>query len=133
VEAHGINHITQQEGFKGIKKIAVGEHHTVMLIEGGDVYVWGRNQYGQCGLGKQELINEPQLLTDVKNVVDIACGANHTLFLTKDGAVYACGLSTERFPAKDHHVYKPIKLDGLDKEKVVGLSCGKRHNLLVTS
>ena len=28
-----------------------GEHHTICLTEEGRVYVWGRNDEGQCGVG----------------------------------------------------------------------------------
>mmetsp|Transcript_49913 Transcript_49913/g.57474 ORF Transcript_49913/g.57474 Transcript_49913/m.57474 type:complete len:656 (-) Transcript_49913:138-2105(-) len=37
---------------KPVKKITGGEHHTIALLENGDVYSFGRDDDGQCGLGE---------------------------------------------------------------------------------
>ena len=36
---------------KNVKKIICGYHHTCALTEDGSVYVWGRNYFGQLGIG----------------------------------------------------------------------------------
>jgi len=104
------------------------------LTEDDHVYAWGSNKYGQVGLDTDEvLIKEPQKL-NLSNVVDIACGAFHSLFVTSDGKVYACGLAKDgRFPSKNDQEKRLVLIsDGLDNHEVVGVSCGKRHNLIVT-
>lgn len=35
----------------GVKHITGGEHHTIANTHDGKVYVWGRNDEGQMGLG----------------------------------------------------------------------------------
>ena len=34
-----------------VTQIACGVHHTVVLLQNGDVYTFGNNSYGQLGLG----------------------------------------------------------------------------------
>jgi len=116
-----------------IKKICGGQDHSVLLTKDGKVYTWGRNQYGQLGLETdQEVVNEPQRV-NIEKVVDVSCGANHTIFLTKEGSIYACGLpSMDRFPSREEKVNRPTLIfEGIDKYKLLGISSGKRHNLIV--
>jgi len=116
-----------------IKKIVCGADHTVLLYSNGTVFTWGRNNFGQCGLGtKDDIVKEPTKV-DLEDVRDVACGANHTLFLLRDGSVFACGLAKDdRFYSKGgDHEFKPTKLEGFDKYRVVGLSCGKRHSMFI--
>ena len=40
-----------QDPERRVKKITGGEHHSICLTETGSVYVWGRNDEGQCGVG----------------------------------------------------------------------------------
>jgi len=104
------------------------------LTKDDNVYTWGSNKYGQLGLDTEEkMIKIPQKL-DLSNVVDIACGAFHSLFATSDGKVYACGLAKDgRFPSRHDQENRPVVIcDGIDKQEIVGVSCGKRHNLIVT-
>jgi len=131
-DSHAINQFkVDDENFK-IKKICGGSHHTVLLDDKGNVYTWGRNQYGQLGLKSNEPVVKEPTKVDLDEVVDVSCGANHTLFLTKEGSVYGCGLAKDdRFLSKENHVNKPIKIEGLDKYKIIGISSGKRHNMLL--
>jgi alpha-tubulin suppressor-like RCC1 family protein len=105
----------------------------VLLDEAGNAYAWGNNKFGQCGVNKKdEVIMEPTRV-ELNDVIDIATGGNHTLFLLKGGAVYVCGLpKDDRFPSKSNHEIKPIKYEGLDKHKIIGVSCGKRHNIFLS-
>jgi len=132
-EAHGINQLKKEDKDFKIKKIVCGNHHTVLLDEGGNAYAWGSNKFGQCGVNKKdEVIMEPTRV-ELNDVTDIATGGNHTFFLLKNGTVYACGLAKDdRYPSKSDHEIKPVKVDGLDKHKVIGISCGKRHNIFLT-
>lgn len=36
----------------GVASVAVGRVHTAVLTHAGEVYVWGDNESGQCGLGR---------------------------------------------------------------------------------
>jgi alpha-tubulin suppressor-like RCC1 family protein len=45
------------------KQLAMGAEHTCVLTNDGQVYVWGSNEVGQCGLEhKYEMIRTPNKL-----------------------------------------------------------------------
>lgn len=67
----------------GVKQIAAGAYHTVLLFENGRVSGFGRNDYGQATLGN-----------DLTNVVKIAAGTYHTLALLSNGRVTGWGQET---------------------------------------
>lgn len=59
---------------------------TPCFLLDGDLFSWGANSYGQCGLGtmtNKEMI--PQAITSLLGVpiAMIACGSNHTFALSK--------------------------------------------------
>lgn len=63
----------------------------------GMVFGWGRNDFGQIGIGnrEQEVISKPQQIHSLKEkkIVMTAAGETHTLFLTEFGEVYSCGFN----------------------------------------
>jgi len=55
----GINSIVKNNGLSklnvsNVVKAATGDYHTFLLTKDGDVYAFGKNSYGQAGLGKNE-------------------------------------------------------------------------------
>jgi alpha-tubulin suppressor-like RCC1 family protein len=42
-----------------IVSLACGYHHTVAVTNAGSVYVFGKNEYGQLGLGHQRPVKKP--------------------------------------------------------------------------
>jgi alpha-tubulin suppressor-like RCC1 family protein len=78
-----------------IHKIVAGRSHSVALDQSGQVYCWGANQYGQCGLltrrrGGIAAAKHVEPLAKVK-IIDIAAGEAHTLALTGGGRLFAWG------------------------------------------
>ena len=75
-----------------VKQVACGGHHTVFLLEDGTVRTVGRNDFGQCGTGKDN-IEQLSLYTipDLNNVKQVACGGHHSIFLLEDGTVRTVG------------------------------------------
>lgn len=85
-----------------------GAQHTAAVVQGGQVYLWGDNAFGQCGV---DAVEEPILpipinlqskggffttcnhlylvLLEVWRTV--ACGGHHTLFLDVNGQLFGCG------------------------------------------
>ena len=59
-----MNRIIRGLGTEIVAQIASGEHHSVALTKGGQVFAWGDNTFGQLGLGKlpNDKINTPQVL-----------------------------------------------------------------------
>ena len=75
----------------------------IVLMDNGDVWVWGRNAYGELGVGNTSNVLVPTKVTALNgvNIVDVQLSkgyyntgsnyGNHTLFLVDDGSLYACG------------------------------------------
>jgi alpha-tubulin suppressor-like RCC1 family protein len=72
----------------------------IVLMDNGEVWVWGRNAYGELGVGNTSNVLVPTKVTALNgvNIVDVQfskgyynIGRNHALFLADDGSLYACG------------------------------------------
>lgn len=70
-------------------------HCIFALMEDGDVYSWGQNNYGQLGVGDTTVRNTPTKISVFdKNVRCVMNGGYHVAFITNDHELYTCGLNT---------------------------------------
>ena len=85
-----------------VKYIEAGGYHNGALAtssKGTHVYMWGRGDVGQLGLGPDQMtadqrghvLLEPAQLQFQKSIVQLALGDAHTLFLTREGRVLSSG------------------------------------------
>eukprot|EP00808_Paulinella_micropora_P008565 g38047.t1 len=75
-----------------IRQLACGMEHAVALSESGRLWVWGRNDRGQLGLGSGVDCAIPQALNTLEEPVkQVACGDNHSLALSHQGNLYSWG------------------------------------------
>jgi hypothetical protein len=87
------------KGFNNEKVVMIscGWSHSMALTECGNVYSWGRNNFGQLGIGNTVHSNEPKLVAVIdenkcNNFIEkISCGSSHSLLLSSDGYIYAFG------------------------------------------
>jgi alpha-tubulin suppressor-like RCC1 family protein/regulation of enolase protein 1 (concanavalin A-like superfamily) len=70
--------------------IAAGEDHNIVLLADGSVRTWGRNDYGQLGLGTTDHKSAPAKPSIAKGTA-IASGANTSYALLADGTVSVWG------------------------------------------
>ena len=73
-----------------------GSTHMTCVTQFGDLYAWGKGEYGQLGLGECRETAVPILVPQVGSlyndeVVAVSCGSRHTLVLTNEGFVFAMG------------------------------------------
>ena len=63
--------------------IGCGERHSVSISEGGSVYTWGWNKYGQLGRRTSgDVAKKPEVVMDLKmRVVGVYCGHWNTLLV----------------------------------------------------
>ena len=76
---------------KIVTQIACGQCHTLALTQDGDVYSWGRNIYGQVGIGDYTDKPDPVKVSGShgfdKKIVSIACGGWNSYALDAEGKV----------------------------------------------
>lgn len=131
-----------------VKDIACGIRHCVVLTDKGEVYSWGRGEYGLLGNGsnsgslipkKNEFI-EMYMKEDPDNeIIKIDCADEYTGALTKGGDLYVWGknnqgqlgigsgigvdfIESEKFPTL---VVKPKGV------KYIDLSCGENCMMML--
>jgi len=77
---------------KNIKSIAIG--NSIACDDFGNVYVWGRNQSGACGIGNGYRIPTPTNINYInKKAIFVCNGPLSTGFVTADGFAFAAGLN----------------------------------------
>ena len=55
----------------------------MLIVESGEVYIWGSGNEGQLGLGTDVVKqNQPAVLHMDDRVVQVACGYYHTMLVT---------------------------------------------------
>ena len=80
--------------------VAVGLEHTLVVVNGGRVFAWGSNQYGQLGIDeKPEIIPYTSVPTAIdiggESIMNVSAAAGHSVALTFTGAVYTWGANQE--------------------------------------
>ncbi|RVE74076.1 hypothetical protein OJAV_G00037550 [Oryzias javanicus] len=80
---------------KQVVEIACGSTYSAAITADGELYTWGRGNYGRLGHGSSEDVTTPMLVTALKGqkVVDVACGSGdaQTLAVTENGQVWSWG------------------------------------------
>jgi alpha-tubulin suppressor-like RCC1 family protein len=128
-------------GGKTITQVAAGAGQSLLLADDGTVFSFGWNGYGETGLGTSDgstLIATPIDTTNLggETITQVAAGASHSLLLADDGTVFSfgwngygeTGLGTTDGSTL---VATPIDTVNLSGMRVIGLSAGVAHNLLL--
>ncbi|RHX90725.1 RCC1 domain-containing protein [Leptospira stimsonii] len=84
-------------GLNDVIQVIAGSQHSAALTSQGEVFVWGRNQYGNLGNGwidtSTTIHSTPQKVPGLSGIKQIANGRDHLLALRSDGRVFAWGLN----------------------------------------
>ncbi|XP_026231827.1 alsin-like isoform X2 [Anabas testudineus] len=128
-----------------VLQAALGEHHGLLLTQGGQVYSFGELLWRNLSIPASAPLLEVSLLG--KMVIRVAAGGFHCGALIEHGSVYMwgentagqCGL-TERGTVTDITVSEPSAVSVVDSEvvppavvRVVDLACGREHSLALSS
>jgi hypothetical protein len=73
-----------------VKQLAATDH-ACALLEDGSLDCWGRNEYGQLGLGLDVTIAEPTLVPAPGPLREVVAGWQHTCVLDDAGNAYCAG------------------------------------------
>ncbi|CAJ1079928.1 alsin-like isoform X2 [Xyrichtys novacula] len=129
---------------KTVIHVAAGGFHCGALNDQGNIYMWGENTAGQCGLTGDDAASSitvpepcPVPVVDrdvvppaVVKVVDLAFGREHSLALSAQNELWAwgsgcqLGLVTSTFP-----VWKPQRVEHLAGRHILQVASGAYHSL----
>lgn len=151
VERTRMNGLVPREfGLKNIRIIGAGSYHSFAIDANANVWAWGLNQYGQCGisaLGGEDGAVVP-VATKVPalcglNIVQITGGEHHSCALTANGDLYVwgrldlceLGVSADQLPptavadatGRPRFVPEPFKLTNLPPLSYI--AAGSHHNI----
>ncbi|KAG8134392.1 hypothetical protein E2320_007525 [Naja naja] len=114
--------------------IAAGSAHSMVVSMFGTVYSWGKNMFGQLGLGDTEdrYIPTNVKALEQKKTVFISCGGEHTAVLSKDGLV--CTFGSGCYGQLGHNStcneLFPRLVAELFGAQVTQVACGRWHTLV---
>lgn len=109
------------------------------INEWGQLFAWGSNSSGQCGLENDSsaTYTTPKLVKSLatKQVIQIACGQFHSLALTNSGEIYSFGSNLHGqlgLGFDSEKISKPTLLKSLAGVPISFLSCGGNHSFVVS-
>ena len=125
--------------------LALGLGCTSIVTEDGNLYAFGRNDYGQLGVGTLQTKMHPEMIDPVtifdnEEVLTVAAGGHHGACVTKDGSLWTWG------PAEDGrlgHVYDVYEDDIFSRperhrmerfgfSRAMMVCCGSDYTMLLT-
>ncbi|NXV13902.1 HERC5 ligase, partial [Cepphus grylle] len=121
---------------KGIPlaQIAAGGAHSAAVSLSGAVYSWGKNDFGQLGLGDTEDRGCPSYIGALEHwkTVFISCGADHTAVLSKEGLVctFGAGGAGQLGHNSTRNELTPRLVAELWGARVSQVACGRWHTLV---
>eukprot|EP01083_Nonionella_stella_P108644 316155_1 len=133
-----------------IVDVQCGLRHNLCLSKEGKLYVFGSNAMGQCGMGKDVLLDRlidhgmlhPFLgQENDRKLVQIDCGKNHSLCLDEKGSCYVMGhnaygqLGTDEWDDRFECVREPKRfqtIKGYENYVCCEIECGGEHSILRT-
>ncbi|KAM3831573.1 E3 ISG15--protein ligase HERC5-like isoform 2-T2 [Vipera latastei] len=129
--------LLKELGNKYIVQIACGDHHSMALSKGGELFAWGENEHGQLGVGeKKGHIKDPQLVVALEGIplIMIAAGSAHSMVVSIFGTVYSWGKNTfgQLGLGDTEDRYIPAHVKALEQKKTVFISCGGEHTAVLS-
>jgi RCC1 and BTB domain-containing protein len=123
-----------------VKDICCGGFHTLALIDTGDVYSWGKGEFGQLGVGSDSNAALPRLISalhDVGRVAAISAGENHSVVATVTGDVYSWGYGKQgqlgHATGRNEKLPRLVQTLSQSRVVVVQVACGWRHSMALSN
>ncbi|CAM9340069.1 unnamed protein product, partial [Choristocarpus tenellus] len=120
-----------------VTELCCGYYHTIVLVTGEHLFGFGRNDYGQLGLGHiTQRVLGAQLITGVegKGICRIAAGCYHTILIGSNGMLYVFGRNNHgqlgTGDTKERHFPHPI--DTFLGKRVAKVAAGFYHTIVLT-
>ncbi|PSC75605.1 ultraviolet-B receptor UVR8-like [Micractinium conductrix] len=123
-----------------IADVAAGGWHSMAISAEGEVYVWGRGEYGRLGLGDRTGSSKlrPQKVKALEGhrVVEGTCGGTHTMVVTDEGRCFIWGRGAfgRLGTGLQKDCISPVELKlpgGPERWRVISISAGGRHSVVL--
>lgn len=116
-----------------IASIACGSYHSFAVSKSGAVFGFGKNSFGQLGVGDENSRYYPTQLKTLRSigVRKVSAGEDFSVFLTNDGGVFSCGAAQygQNGHGNKNNVSLPRMVDEMMGTEVSQMICGHRHTL----
>jgi len=133
--------------------VSGGESHSAILTLTSKLYLFGKNTFGQLGLGNNNYVYYPMLNQKSlsEKVTKVSLGGDHTFILTEDFTLYSWGLNVfgqlglgdflaRNVPSKldqtnfmDYYLNKKNKRNSGTLELITDIAAGAQHTLLLSN
>lgn len=121
----------------GVRQIACGSGHTVVLTTEGEVYTWGRGDDGRLGHGDNGWKYVPRVAQSLagQSIVQVTCGSYHTAAVAVNGDLFTWGggMYGKLGHGNESGHSTPKRVEGLVGLTVQQIACGSRHTAVITS
>uniref|UniRef100_A0A673AXN5 Alsin Rho guanine nucleotide exchange factor ALS2 a n=1 Tax=Sphaeramia orbicularis TaxID=375764 RepID=A0A673AXN5_9TELE len=121
-----------------VLQAALGEHHGLLLTQGGLVYSFGELLWRDLSVPVSAPVLEVAL--QGKTVVRVAAGGFHCGALSEQGSVYMWGENTAGQCGQTEKVSEPCPVSVVDSEvvppvtvRIIDLVCGREHSLALSA
>jgi len=124
-----------------ILQLGAGTAHTVALTRGGNLYVWGSNDNGQLGLGRDSNVSfewTPRKLTiafgnSTRLVKDIAVGSEHCVVVTHSADLWAWGKGQhgQLGTGRARNEKEPVLISAIQPYQVLTCAAGDEHSACI--
>ncbi|OQA05721.1 MAG: Regulator of chromosome condensation (RCC1) repeat protein [bacterium ADurb.Bin374] len=117
-----------------IKQVSAGGQYSAVLRNSGELYMFGKNDYGQFGTDSPTATSSPILVNSINNIKEISCGHAHTLAVQNDGSLWAWGFNQygQVGTGTTTPSYKyPVRVSSLTS--IISVAAGSWHSLALRS
>jgi hypothetical protein len=111
-----------------VRSVAAENLHSLALGWDGRVYSWGRNTFGELGVGDQ-LTESAALVEGLEGVCSIAARKYHSLAVTQSGLVYSWG--DVRLSDDMDYAFRPMIVEGFGGVRVRRVYAGQVESFAI--
>eukprot|EP01084_Bolivina_argentea_P162053 282043_1 len=114
-------------------------HSTFFKDSEHNIYGFGKNSYGNLGLGQEETVSTPTKINffEEKIIYDIQSSQYHSLALTKDGSVYSVGFNWNGCLGHGRNIFNNEQISKWKRlktlQKIIQIGVGDGFSLFLNS
>ena len=116
------------------KGVTCGEDHSLILDQNGNVWSFGLNLNGQLGLGHNNIVEKPCLISKLKNnkIVNVKSSGYINFAISDKGNIYMWPWQDKK--NNNNIIYSPCRFSLKNyNEKVINISCGSNFCIILNN